>query len=131
MLVNALVCATLPTTDLERAKRFYGEKLGLTESHIGVEGGAFYKASGGTMFRVYQRPPEHTAAQHKVAVFLVEDLEKEMSELRRRGVSFEEYDLPHLKTENGVYTDERSGFKGSWMKDPDGNILGLTQLLHA
>jgi hypothetical protein len=51
-----------------------------------------------------------------------------MSELRRRGVSFEEYDLPHLKTDNGVYTDERRGVKGSWARDPDGNILALTQL---
>jgi predicted enzyme related to lactoylglutathione lyase len=131
MLSNALVCATLPATDLERAKRFYGQTLALPEAAIGVEGGVFYKASGGTMFRVYERPPDHTAAQHTVAVFLVEDLEHEMSELRRRGVSFEEYDLPHLKTENGVYSDERSGFKGSWVKDPDGNILGLTQILSA
>lgn len=128
MLSNALVCATLPTTDLTRAKRFYGETLGLTESSMGVEGGVFYQSSGRTMFRVYERPAEHTAAEHTVAVFLVEDLEAEMSELRSRGVSFEEYDLPNLKTENGVYSDS-SGFKGAWVKDPDGNILGLTQLL--
>jgi hypothetical protein len=51
-----------------------------------------------------------------------------MSELRGRGVTFEEYDLPHLKTENGVYTDQRRGAKGSWVKDPDGNILAITQL---
>jgi hypothetical protein len=63
-------------------------------------------------------------------VFLVEDLEEEMSELRNRGVSFEEYDLPNLKTQNGVYSDS-SGFRGSWVKDPDGNILGLTQALNA
>lgn len=131
MLASALVCATLPTTDLERAKRFYEEKLGLTEEDFGVEGGVFYRGGGGTMFRVYERPPEHTAAQHTVAVFLVEDLEDEMSELRRRGVSFEEYDLPQLKTENGVYSDVQSGFKGSWVKDPDGNVLGLTQILNA
>jgi hypothetical protein len=80
------------------------------------------------MFRVYERPPGHTAAQHTVAVFLVEDLEEEMSELRSRGVSFEEYDLPDLKTKNGLYSDS-SGFKGSWVKDPDGNVLGLTQIL--
>jgi hypothetical protein len=75
------------------------------------------------MFRVYERPPEYTAAEHTVAAFLVEDLEEEVSELRRRGVAFEEYDLPHLKTENGVYSDECRGVKGSWVKDPDGNIL--------
>ncbi|MGH2955339.1 MAG: VOC family protein [Solirubrobacterales bacterium] len=127
MLANALVCATLPTTDLERAKRFYGETLGLPEAGFGVEGGVFYTAGAGTMFRVYERPP--STAEHTVAVFLVEDLQQEVSELRGRGVSFEEYDLPGLKTENGIYSDEQSGFKGSWVKDPDGNILGLTQIL--
>jgi catechol 2,3-dioxygenase-like lactoylglutathione lyase family enzyme len=130
MLSNALVCATLPTTDLERARRFYGETLGLAEADFGVEGGVFYKAGGGGMFRVYERPPGHAPAQHTVAVFLVTDLEQEMSGLRSRGVTFEEYDLPRLRTENGVYEDEGSGFKGSWVKDPDGNILGLTQLLN-
>lgn len=115
MLANVPVCATLPTTDLERAKRFYSEAFGLTEATIGAEGGAFFKAGGGTMLRIYERPPGNTAAQHTVAGFLVEDLEEEMSELRRRGVAFEEYDLPHLKTENGVYTDERRRAKGSWV----------------
>lgn len=124
MLANALVCATLPTTDLERAKRFYGETLALPEADFGVEGGVFYRAGAATMFRVYERPP--STAEHTVAVFLVDDLEQETSGLRDRGVSFEEYDLPGLRTENGV---EQSGFKGSWVKDPDGNVLGLTQIL--
>jgi catechol 2,3-dioxygenase-like lactoylglutathione lyase family enzyme len=127
MLANALVCATLPATDLERAKRFYGETLGLPEAEFGVEGGVFYTAGGGTMVRVYERPP--STAEHTVAVFLVEDLEAEMSELRSRGVTFEEYDMPGLKTQNGIHADEQSGFRGSWVKDPDGNILGLTQIL--
>lgn len=129
MLSSALICATLPTTDLERAKRFYGETLGLEEAGFGVEGGVFYRGGKGTMFRVYERPP--STAEHTVAVFLVEDLEEEMAVLRDRGVSFEEYDLPGLKTENGVHTDEKSGFKGSWIKDPDGNVIGLTELLNA
>ena len=127
MLANALVCATLPTTDLARARRFYGDTLGLPEAGFGVEGGVFYQAGGGTMFRVYERPP--STAEHTVAVFLVEDLDAEMAELRDRGVTFEEYDLPGLKTENGVFSDPDSGFKGSWVRDPDGNILGLTQIL--
>jgi hypothetical protein len=87
-----------------------------------------FKAGGGTIVRIYERPPGYTAAEPTVAGFLVDDLAEEMSELRRRGVSFEEYDLPHLKTENGVYTDPRRGVKGSCVTDPDGNILALTQL---
>jgi len=128
MLANVPVCATVPTTDLERARSFYRQALGLSEAATGRDGGVFFKAGGATMLRIYERPGGHAPAAHTVAAFLVDDLDQEMSELRRRGVSFEEYDLPHLKTDNGVYTDERRGVKGSWIKDPDGNILALTQL---
>jgi hypothetical protein len=82
------------------------------------------------MLHVYERPSSTAAAEHTVAIFLVKDLEGVMSDLRGRGVSFEEYDMPGLKTVNGVYSDE-SGFKGSWVKDPDGNTLGLEQLPNA
>lgn len=128
MLANVPVCATLPTTDLERARRFYGRTLGLAEGSISVGGGFFFTAGAGTILRIYERPPGYTPAEYTVVGFLVEDLEAEMSELRRRGVAFEAYDRPHLKTVNGVYRDERRGAKGSWVKDPDGNILALTQL---
>ncbi len=128
MLANVPVCATLPTSDLNRARGFYVEMLGLVEGPMSVEGGAFFAAGGGTMIRVYERPPGYAPAEYTVLGFLVEDLEQEMSDLRRRGVTFEEYDLPHLKTEDGVYTDRHRGAKGAWIKDPDGNILALTQL---
>jgi catechol 2,3-dioxygenase-like lactoylglutathione lyase family enzyme len=128
MLANMPVCATLPTTDLDSSKRFYRDGLGLTESAVHADGGVFFEAGGGTIVRIYERPPGYTAAEHTVAGFLVEDLAEEMSELRRRGVSFEEYDLPHLKTENGIYTDPRRGVRGAWVKDPDNNMLALTQL---
>jgi len=131
MLANVPVCATLPTSDLNRARRFYVETLGLAEGPISVSGGVFIAAGGGTFLRIYERPVGFTPAQYTVLGFLVEDLEEEMSELRRRGVTFEEYDLPHLKTENGVYTDQQRGAKGAWVKDPDGNILALTQLPNA
>jgi hypothetical protein len=89
-----------------------------------------HKAGAETLLRIYERPRGYTTAEYTVVGFLVEDLEEEMSELRRRGVAFEEYDLPHLKTHNGVYTDERRDAKGAWIRDPDadGNILALTQL---
>jgi catechol 2,3-dioxygenase-like lactoylglutathione lyase family enzyme len=128
MLTNVPVCATLPTSNLNRARRFYREALGLAEGPLSVEGGVFFAAGGGTSLRIYERPPGYTPAEYTVVGFLVEDLEEEMSELRGRGVTFEEYDLPHLKTENGVYTDRQRGAKGAWVRDPDGNILALTQL---
>lgn len=125
MLADALVCANVPTTDLQRAKRFYGETLGLREAESDEERGVYYQAGGGTMLNLYERP--HATADHAVATFIVENLEAVMADLRRRGVSFEEYDLPDLKTEHGVFSDE-SGFKAAWLKDPDGDTVAIEQL---
>lgn len=122
MLRSALVCATVPTTDLERSRRFYEETLGLTGSLLGLEGGLYYEGGGATMLHIYET--KAVAAEHTVAVFIVEDLDDVMSGLRTRGVSFEEYDLPDLRTENGVFTDP-GGFRQAWLKDPDGNTIGL------
>jgi hypothetical protein len=102
--------------------------LGLTESAVGADGGVFFEAGGATMVRIYERPPGYTPAERTVAGFLVEDLAEEMSELRRRAASFEEYGLADLKADDGVYTDPRRGARGSWVKDPDGDIIALTQL---
>lgn len=117
----------VPTTDLERARSFYGTKLGLSEAAIAIEGGVFFTGGDETLLRRYERPPLKTLAEHTVAAFLVHDLAEEMSQLRQRGVAFEEYDLPHLKTNNGVYTDQRRGVRGAWLKDHDGDIA-LTEL---
>lgn len=125
MLTKALVLATVPTTDLERAKRFYGETLGLSDAALDAHGdGVFYRAGDGTMLHVYERPSE--PSENTAVTFLVQDLEAVMADLRSRGVAFEEYDMPELKTENGVYS-EPNGFKVSWLKDPDGNILSIEQ----
>jgi catechol 2,3-dioxygenase-like lactoylglutathione lyase family enzyme len=125
MLANALVCANVPTRDLKRAKPFYEKTLGLKAARSDEKRGVYFQAGGGTMLNLYERP--HSTAEHSVATFLVENLADVMSDLRSRGISFEEYDMRDLKTENGVYSDQ-SGFKASWFKDPDGNILGLEQL---
>jgi catechol 2,3-dioxygenase-like lactoylglutathione lyase family enzyme len=124
LLTNALVCANIPTNDIQRAQRFYEETLGL-KAAISDERGVYYKVGNGTMLNLYERP--HTTADQAVATFLVENIEQVMSDLRSRGVSFEEYDMPDLKTENGMYS-EQSGFKTSWFKDPDGNLLAIEKL---
>jgi catechol 2,3-dioxygenase-like lactoylglutathione lyase family enzyme len=125
LLTNALICANVPTTDLQRAKRFYEETLGLKAAISDEERGVYFQAGEGTMLNLYER--QHATAEHAVATFLVENIEEVMSDLRSRGISFEEYDMPDLKTENGVYSDQ-SGFKASWFKDLDGNILAIEQL---
>lgn len=125
MLANARICATVPTADLNRARRFYEGTLGLEVAKADERRGVYYRAGGGTMLNLYERPG--ATAEHSVATFLVDDIEAAKAALRGRGVSFEEYDLPDLKTENGVFSDG-TGFKAAWFKDPDSNILGLEQL---
>ena len=125
MLSNSLVAPTLPATDINRAKKFYTEKLGLKESAKSSEepNSASFDCGSGTMLYIYQRPPAPSV--HTLAGWDVKDLESEMKELRARGVVFEEYDFPGLKTVNGVATWGTS--KNAWFKDSEGNILGLSQ----
>ncbi len=124
MLSAAPISPTLPAVDLERAKKFYSEKLGLKEAPAQEPGGVTYDCGNGTQLYLYERPP--VTVEHTLASFMVEDIEAEMTDLRSRGVVFEEYDMPGLKTENGVA--DMGGFKGSWFKDSEGNILALGQM---
>lgn len=125
MLANAKASATLPVVDMERARKFYGETLGLRETPLDAPGHAKFEAGGGTSVIIYQRAP--TKADNTAVEFWVDDLEAEMAELRSKGITFEEYDFPGLKTENGVATLGNS--KGAWFKDTEGNILALGQML--
>ena len=123
MLSDAPVVPMLPVVDLERAKKFYGETLGLKPDEVPFPGYVLYRCGDGTRLGLYQRAP--TKADHTVACFQVEDLDDEMRRLRGKGVQFEEYDVPGLKTVNGVATlgDARS----AWFTDTEGNILSLTE----
>ena len=81
------------------------------------------QASGGVQFGIY--PTRASAGTATVAEWEVADLQAEMKDLRNRGVTFEEYDLPGLKTIDGVA--EIGGFKGAWFKDSEGNILAISE----
>lgn len=121
MLNNAPVCAVLPATDIERAKKFYSEKLGLKEGSAPEPGGVVFEAGKGTSLYIYERPA--VKVEHTQASFMVDNLEAEMTDLRSRGVVFEDYDFPGLKTVNGVANMD--GFKSCWFKDSEGNILSI------
>lgn len=124
MLSNSPIGPTLPAVDIERAKKFYSEKLGLKEAAAQEPGGVTFDCGGGTKLYIYERPA--VKVEHTLANFMVDDLEAEMADLRGRGVVFEEYDMPGLKTVNGVA--DMDGFKGAWFKDTEGNILALGQM---
>jgi predicted enzyme related to lactoylglutathione lyase len=122
-LSTAPAYAVLPAEDLERARRFYGETLGFPIEEM--PGGRFVVTAGsGTRVLVYARP--RTKAEHTVLTFLVDDIHTVMSDLKSRGVTFEEYDMPGLKTVDGLA--EIGGEFASWFVDPEGNIINLAQM---
>ena len=123
-LTNAQVAPMLPVVDLERAKKFYQEKLGLTPMAMSMPGMAFYTAGKGTMLGLYQR--DATKADHTVACFEVPNIAATVAELKANGVVFEEYDMEGFKTVDSVVTE--GSHKAAWFKDTEGNILGLDQM---
>ena len=108
--------------DLDRARTFYEETLGLREVDDFGEG--FMLKSGDTKVTVYRS--EFAGTNKATALtFGVADIESEVSDLKGKGVSFEHYDLPGLERQGDLYVAE--GMKTAWFKDPDGNILSLME----
>jgi catechol 2,3-dioxygenase-like lactoylglutathione lyase family enzyme len=121
VLTDARITAIVPTTDLARAREFYGGTLGLEETGASAPGPeAIYRCGGGTLLEVYERPTAGDA-QHTLASWEVDDVRAAVDDLRGRGVRFEDYDMPEIKTEDGVATS--GSFQAAWFRDPDGNIL--------
>ena len=122
MLGDAPVIASLPVVDLDRAKKFYQEILGLKPIDQNP-GGVTLESGNGTNLFLYPRGA--TKADHTVAGFLVQDVEKEVRELKGKGVVFEEYNTPEIKTVDSIAT--LGPMKGAWFKDTEGNILRVVQ----
>jgi catechol 2,3-dioxygenase-like lactoylglutathione lyase family enzyme len=126
MLTSSRITAIVPVSDLEAAIGFYEGTLGLKlEGRQDFEEfpEAHFQAGDGHL-SVYQSGYAGQAG-HTLAGFRVDDLDAVMADLRSRGVEFEDYDLPGLKTENGVAS--LAGIRAAWFKDPDGNILALDE----
>ena len=124
MFKDSNIMAVLPAKDINRAKEFYRDKLGIEPSESMEEGSVTYSCGQGTRFLVYQTDNAGTAKNTQLA-WETDNLEREMEELRGRGVVFEDYDFPGLKTENGIATD--SWGKAAWFLDSEGNILNISQ----
>ena len=128
MLDQSPMFANVPAKDFERAKRWYQEKLGLSPSmDMGGGGGAVY-SPGGVTFLLYQTEFAGTG-KHTIGTFVVADIDQAMTDLRARGVVFEDYAMGDKgpNTVNGVDRDA-SGMSAAWFKDSEENILALTQL---
>lgn len=123
MLGKLEAMSVLPAKDLRRAMAYYKDKLGL-EPVEEQEGGVMYQTGSGTKFLIYETD-NAGSAKNTAMCWDTADLDAEMTELRGRGVEFEDYDFPGLKTENGVATT--GGERAAWFTDSEGNILCLTQ----
>ena len=108
--------------DLDRARNFYENTLGLTE--IDDFGEGFMLKSGNTKFSVYRS--EYAGTNKATALtFDVDDIDSEVRDLKDKGITFEQYDLEGLERDGDIYRGEN--MKTAWFKDPDGNILSLIE----
>jgi catechol 2,3-dioxygenase-like lactoylglutathione lyase family enzyme len=124
MLSDKEPYATIPVADLARARRFYGETLGFSVERD-TEGGVMYHSGAGRFF-VY--PSGFRAGGHTQVSWVVPDIKAEVRELKAKGVEFERYDnIPGLTMVDSVVQSGPDVWT-AWFKDPDGNLLGLTQL---
>jgi predicted enzyme related to lactoylglutathione lyase len=121
MLNDGRVEANIPAADIDRAKAFYADKLGLTPSAEPVPGYLRYETGDGTAFNIYQTEFAGLAG-HTIAQFHVADLEKEVGDLKAKGVAFEVYDMPGVEWRGEVAVMPEMG-KAAWFKDSEGNIL--------
>jgi catechol 2,3-dioxygenase-like lactoylglutathione lyase family enzyme len=135
LLQAGAVATRLPAQDLDRARRFYAEKLGL---HPAEErpGGLRYECGEGrfSLFASAGRP----SGEHTQMAFEVDDIDAVVEELRGRGVVFEEVDVPGLRTTNGIADVEGHypstgaiGERAAWFRDSEGNLLGIGQPVYA
>jgi catechol 2,3-dioxygenase-like lactoylglutathione lyase family enzyme len=123
-LTTSTIATMLPVTDTDRAKEFYADRLGLPfEGSNSMGELRFGLAHGDSLVLL---PREAGSQSKSTAVsWEVGDVEKEMAELESRGVTFEDYDMPGLKTVNHIA--EVDGDKAAWFLDPDGNVLCIHQ----
>ena len=131
MLEDSKVAARIPVQNLHRAKSFYADKLGLEPSEE-RPGGLLYRC-GDEEFALFESAVA-ASGDHTQMAWEVEDIEAMVGRLRARGVVFEEYDLPGLRTVNGIaevagnYPSKGGvGEKAAWFRDSEGNLFGIGQ----
>ncbi len=123
MLGKSDTTPMIAVKDLDRAKNFYGDTLGLdTVDEMGDE--VVTMKSGDTKFDVYRS--EFAGTNKATALtFNVDDIQAEVGDLKGKGIMFEHYDMDGLTRNGDIY--EAEGMKTAWFKDPDGNILSLIE----
>jgi catechol 2,3-dioxygenase-like lactoylglutathione lyase family enzyme len=132
MWENANAAARLPAQDLKRARSFYRDRLGLEPAEE-RPGGLRY-VLGGSEFAIFASEGASSSSFTQLAIY-VDDIEATTSALRNRGVELESYDVPGLRTVNGVaevkgnYPSKGSGERAAWLRDSEGNLIAIGELI--
>ena len=124
MLNDSKVTANVPATDLDRARRFYADILGLSPADENP-GGLVYTTNGGTTFFLYQTEYAGQAG-HTIAQWHVSSVADEVRDLKAKGLEFERYDLPGVTWDGDIASFEGMG-SAAWFKDCLGNIMCLDE----
>src|ERR1700694_923789 len=119
----AIAKPTLPVEDLARARAFYAEKLGLRPTRE-FEGALFYEGEGSSGFLLF--PSEARPSGHTQMAWFVKDIAASVAKLKSRGVRFQDYDFPGLKTNHGIADPGYE--RATWFRESEGNLLALGQL---
>jgi catechol 2,3-dioxygenase-like lactoylglutathione lyase family enzyme len=122
MLTHAPATTILPVRDLDRARNFYQQRLGLTPMGLQQDGKFLFALGDGGTLALFPKP-DGTRAEHTALSFRVDELTREIHALEAAGVVFEDYDLPGFKTVEHVCV--LGSEKAAWFKDTEGNILCL------
>jgi hypothetical protein len=124
MFEKLMATAVLPASDLARAKQWWHDVLGREPIYEDAEGEALYYDVGGLPVLVYRSDFAGTA-QNTALGLMTDNLDRDMTELRTHGVMFHDYDLPGLKTVDGVA--EMGEDRSAWFSDSEGNIIAIGQ----
>jgi catechol 2,3-dioxygenase-like lactoylglutathione lyase family enzyme len=138
MLGNSPVNATIPCVDIAAARKFYGDKLGLTEvqfpglppeaAKAAAAEAALYACGGGTNLVIFARETP-TKADHTACGWMVSDFDAVADDLLARGVTFVVYDdMPGATWDDRGVAMAEAGYKSAWFKDPEGNILSIFEM---
>jgi predicted enzyme related to lactoylglutathione lyase len=122
MITSAIVYPTIPASDMDRAQAFWVDQLGFSIIETAPDGSVILEAAGGTRLCLY---PSSFAGSNKATAcaFEVDNITEEVEQLKSRGVQFEEYDFPGLKTADGIATMGEA--QAAWFTDTEGNIIGV------
>jgi predicted enzyme related to lactoylglutathione lyase len=127
MLTQAPVTTILPVKDMDRARNFYEKKLELEPRGFAADGNYLFGCGGNAQIALITKP-EGTKAEHTALSFEVTGIERVIAQLEARGVVFEDYDFPNLKTVDHVCV--LGSDKAAWFKDSEGNYLCVHEGVH-